>query len=365
MTTDLDLGLRHDDDLPPLRGRRRRRGGALVVLVALLVLAALVAGVLAGARALVSVLDVADYRGNGTGSVVLQVRTGDTAADIARTLADADVVKSEESFTRAADRDDRSRSVQPGFYRLRTQMKATRALALLLAPSSRVSSRVVVPEGTQLAAVLPLVAKNARIPLADLRAAATRPREFNLPTACGGQLEGCLFPATYLFPPGTSARDALGQMVARFAHAAEEVRLDAGAKTLRLSPAQVLTVASLLEEEAAVHADYPKVARVVYNRLAKGMPLQLDSTINYVRKERKFHLLLRDLKLNSPYNTYLHKGLPPTPISSPGAVALEAALHPAPGGWLYFVTIDKAGHTAFATSYQQFVKLKKQGAAAR
>ncbi|MGI8683188.1 MAG: endolytic transglycosylase MltG, partial [Mycobacteriales bacterium] len=107
---------------------------------------------------------------------------------------------------------------------------------------------------------------------------------------------------------------------------------------------------------------FPKVAAVIYNRLARGMPLQMDSTINYVLPERKGHLTADDIRLNSPYNTYRVTGLPPTPIGSPGELALRAALSPTPGDLLYFVTIDKAGHNAFTSSYAEFLQLKAQGA---
>ena len=105
----------------------------------------------------------------------------------------------------------------------------------------------------------------------------------------------------------------------------------------------MLTIASIIEKEAGSKADYPKVARVIYNRLAKHMKLQLDSTINYVLPQRKGHLSQADLEIDSPYNTYLHVGLPPTPIDSPGEEALKAALAPADGNWTFFVTVDKQG----------------------
>lgn len=360
MTTDLDLGLRHDDEHPPAPRRRRRRlGRALVLLAVLAALAGIATVGMLGVRAFTRfTASAADYPGPGTGSVIVQVRTGDTATDIAATLVDQGVIKSADAFRVAAQADSRSLGIQPGYYQLRRQMRASDALALLLDPASRVSSKVAIPEGTPLPVLLALIAQHARIPLAQLQAAAKRPATLGLPAACRGQLEGCLFPATYLFPPGISAAAALKQLVARFDQAAQEVRLGAGAAALRLSPYQVLTVASILEKEARLPGDFPKVARVIYNRLARNMPLQLDSTVNYAMRVRKGNLSLQDLKLNSPYNTYLHPGLPPTPISSPGTVALQAALHPSAGPWLYFVTMDSSGRTAFAATYAEFLALR-------
>ncbi len=364
MTTDLGLGLRHDDDdvFPPRRRSALTRFGRVVVLLtALLVILGIVAVGVVGVRAVARRFPPADYSGPGKGSVVVQVRTGDTAGDIGVTLAAADVVKSADAFRRAAASDDRSRTIQPGYYRVRAQLPAAAALGLLLQPSARLSSRVVVPEGTTLPKALLALSAGARIPLADLRRVAAHPAALGVPATCGGQLEGCLFPATYLFQPGTTATDALSQMVDRFGEAAAAVGLDAGAKALHVRPYQVLVIASLLEKEAALPQDFPKVARVVYNRLARGMPLQFDSTVVYALNRAKGHLSIADTRIASPYNTYLHKGLPPTPINSPGEVALRAALHPTAGNWLYFLTVDKAGHTAFTSSYAQFQRLKAAG----
>ena len=136
------------------------------------------------------------------------------------------------------------------------------------------------------------------------------------------------------------------------------VDLENGAAKLKLTPYQVVTIASLVEAETPLDSDRGKVARVVLNRLAAGMPLQLDSTINYVRAERKARLSLEDITVASPYNTYKNKGLPPTPINSPGLKALQAALAPAEGNWIYFITIDKAGHSLFTNSYQAFLAAK-------
>jgi UPF0755 protein len=119
----------------------------------------------------------------------------------------------------------------------------------------------------------------------------------------------------------------------------------------------VLTLASIIEREGRLTADFPKIAEVFYNRLHRNMALQSDATLYYVLPPNHGSLTAADLKLNSPYNTRIHTGLPPTPIASPGETALTAALHPAHGPYLYFVTIDKAGHAAFATTLDEFNRL--------
>jgi UPF0755 protein len=277
---------------------------------------------------------------------------------VGRTLEAAGVVRSAEAFTDAASGDQRATALQPGYYRLHHRMSGAAALALLLDPSSRVSSRVTVPEGATETQVLSLYANHTSLGMAALRAAIRAPKATPLPAYAHGRAEGFLFPSTYDVDPGTTADGAISAMVAQFTKRADALGLESGAQRLGLTPYQVVTVASILEKEAGVASDFPKVARVVYNRLRAGMALQLDSTLNYVLTERKAHLTTADLANQSAYNTYTHQGLPPTPIDNPGERALAAALHPASGDWIYFITVDKAGHSAFTADYQEFLRLK-------
>ena len=127
-----------------------------------------------------------------------------------------------------------------------------------------------------------------------------------------------------------------------------------------MTPYQVLTIASILQAEVAPQ-DFAKVARVIMNRLDANMPLQLDSTVNYVLGIRESVLNEDQLATKSEYNTYLVEGLPPTPINSPGADAIDAALNPAKGDWTYFVTVDpQTQNTKFTNSYEKFLKYKEQ-----
>ncbi len=331
-------------------------------MVVLLVLAALLGGAALGGRALLSQLrgggDTADYAGAGQGEVLVEVAEGDTASDIAGRLHQKDVVKSPGAFRRAAAADERSRSVQPGVYRLRTQMSARAALTRLLDPEARARTRVTLPEGVTAGEALVRIAEATDLELADLRAAAAKPGALGLPAFARGRLEGLLFPATYDVAPGTSAADALRMIVDRFEQEVNGIGLTDRARRLGRDPYDVLITASLVEEETAAPADRPKVARVVYNRLRAGMRLQFDSTVNYVRKERKLRLSSQDLQVESAYNTYRNAGLPPTPISSPGVESLEAALAPARGDYLYFVVVDEDGRSLFTRSYDEFVAAK-------
>ena len=352
--------LLYEDEAPA----PRRRSGARGTVIALVVLALIAGLAVFGGKAVLSRFGgpPPDYDGQGSGEVTVQVPRGASIAGIGDVLETAGVVKSARAFTRAAKDEPRAIKIQPGYYKLRSQMKASLALALLLDPKSRLLSRVTIPEGTTLDRTLQLIAKNVSdVPLAALREAAANPAALDLPEWAGGKLEGLLFPATYDIEPGTSAVDVLRILVDEFEVRAERLQLVERAAELKMTPSQMLVIASLVEGETGKESDRGKVARVVYNRLAKDMRLQFDSTVKYaygLKGVTKTRLLYRDLDIASPYNTYRVDGLPPAPINSPGEAALEAALTPTPGAWLYFVVIDKEGHSAFAVTAAEFAQLK-------
>jgi len=171
--------------------------------------------------------------------------------------------------------------------------------------------------------------------------------------------EGFLFPNTYDFLKSTTAADVVTRLLDEF-HQETATLPWRNAKKLGVSEYQIVIIASLIEREARFQTDRPKVARVIYNRLAAGMKLQIDATVQYALGKTKPVLTYADLRVESPYNTYLHGGLPPTPIASPGLASLRAALEPAKGPWLWFLVTDSAGHETFTASYQTFLNLKRQ-----
>ena len=330
--------------------------GLLVVGVVIL---ALLAGIGFGGRKLYTAFTgPADYHGSGSGRVVVQIKAGDTAFQIGSTLLAQGVVKSVGAFTDAARANSRSRSLQPGFYGLRLKMSGAAALAMLLDPRSRVKGRVTLPEGITTAKVVDRLVQYTDLKRADILAALANPAVLELPAYAHGQVEGFLFPSTYDVDAKAGAVAALTMMTERYAEQAAGLDLEAGAHALGISPYDVVKIASLIEAETPLDADRSKVARVILNRLRRGMPLQLDSTVNYGLPVKHARLSLADIRRDTPYNSYIHKGLPPTPIDSPGVKALQAALTPATGDWLYFITIDKAGHSLFTSSYDAFVKAK-------
>lgn len=353
----LGLGMAPDEAPSGPRGRRPR-SGARPLVVALAALVVLALGVVLGVRALTG--GPADYQGDGTGSVTVVVNPGDSLRQIGRTLAAAGVVADESAFVDAASADPRAQSIAPGTYTLREQMSAASAVALMLDPTSRQVRRLVIPEGWRLDRIVAAAAKATGLSPDALKASLSRAGSLGLPSYAHGNPEGFLFPATYQFEPGVTADQVVSAMLARFGQAAQDADLTTSAKALGRTPLEIVTVASILEIEAGP-ADYAKVARVLYNRLAAGMPLQLDSTVNYALGASSLHLTADQLTTDSPYNTYLHKGLPPGPIDSPGDAAIQAALNPASGPWMYFVTTDPSTKTTeFATTYDQFLALKKK-----
>lgn len=357
------------------KARRQRHRRALLLMSVLLV------GVVAVATWLVVIpiyhyINPADYSGNGSGNVVVEVNQNDDASAIAKTLHDKGVVASERAFKDAANDNSKSRTIQPGSYELHKHMGAKNALALLLDPKSRVRSDVVVPEGLTTAEVV----KRLTTPPCDngsgssgqcgpgldkaaVAAAVKNVKGLGLPTdyLSGGKtpssVEGFLYPATYYFPAKTTAVEALGQMITNFTDQARSTNFTAAAQANHITPYQQLIIASIAQSEAKFPEDMPKVARVILNRIVADRPLQVDATSSYECKlagTPADKCIYRDVP--GPYNTYTHPGLPPTPIGNPGAEAMQGAAHPAAGNWLYYVNGDAEGHLYFTNSETDFAR---------
>ncbi len=234
------------------------------------------------------------------------------------------------------------------------------AAATATASPSAEAKKLVVTEGLRLSETVNVAAQDTGLPKADFQLALQSPRALGLPAWAKGRPEGFLFPATYDVAGNETADEVLGRMVKRFNQASADLDLENRARKRGMTPYQVLTIASILQAEVAPQ-DFAKVARVIMNRLDANMPLQLDSTVNYVLGIRESVLNEDQLATKSEYNTYLVEGLPPTPINSPGADAIDAALNPAKGDWLYFVTVDpETQNTKFTNSYEKFLKFKEQ-----
>lgn len=344
-------------------GRRRKR--RLVVVLALL--AAVVVGVSAWVVVpkVVSIFAVPDYSGSGSGRVAVVVAQGDTASDIANALVKAGVVKSSKAFVNAADNNPAAANIQPGTYVLRHHMSGAAALTLLLNPSSRSrAGDVVITEGaTSFDVEKKLIQVLGSKQQAAVQKAFAAVGSLGVPLGyqpASGTLtsvEGFLFPATYTVDPSASPTDILQNMTTRFAEHDRSTGFANDAKTLGLTPYQALIIASIAQAEARFPDDMPKVVRVILNRLAANRPLQIDATTRYGALVNGVDPgSISYNRYPTPYNSYLHDGLPPTPISNPGAEALDAAVHPAAGDWMYYVNSDAAGHLFFTDSEAEFAR---------
>jgi UPF0755 protein len=277
--------------------------------------------------------------------VAIEIAQGATGSDIAAQLFEKGVVKSVRSFFGVAVGDTRAAKIAPGVHMISRKLCAKDALEQLL-DSKRIAGLINVVEGEWNSEVFDDMVK-AGYQRSEIKKAFAQLR---LPAGFKS-LEGLLFPAQYSFAKGTSASAAIESMVER---AQMELKsagiLEAKGK---FNSQELLTIASIIQAEGGL-ADFTKVSRVIRNRLEKGMPLQMDSTIHYAQKLRgNIFLSTKSTLLNSPYNTYRRYGLPPGPIGNPGRQALLAAVNPEPGNWIYFITVAP-NDTRFTSSFDEF-----------
>jgi len=360
-----------DEEYPPEGGRRKKRGrsipGCLAALVALALIAAgAYVAVTKGAEFIRDQFSTsADYPGPGRGKVTFEVESGDTVGQIGRNLKAKGVVESVDAFMEAAGSNT---SIQVGYYQLKKEMRAADAFEILSNPANIIKNTVTIIEGQRVADVLPKLAEATGYPVKAFQKALQDPTRIGLPEYANGNPEGYLFPSTYDFGPKDKPVDMIKRMVDRWHQAAEDADLEAKAAEMGYTPAEIMTIASLIEAEG--RGDYrAKIARVIYNRLeidpnpAAGF-LQIDASVNYALGRTGSTVITDEDKesvADSPYNLYTHKGLPPTPIEAPGDDAIEAALNPEDGPWFFYVTVNLAtGETKFTDSYDEFLQFKAE-----
>ena len=326
---------------------------AAIVLVALLVLGGGSAYLFRSQiRAVIDTISGVDYQGSGTGTATLVIESGDTGEAVATKLVKLGVTK-DFSFTykRIIARDPK---FVPGTFTLRKQMSADSALDLIANPSSKVVTRVTVKEGLRIGNVLKVLSSESGIALSDFQEAVKNPTVYGLPATLPN-MDGYLFPATYEIEPGSKATDVIRMMVDR---------MSAELKKFGVSDAkrhEVLTMASIVQKEARQTPDFYKVSRVFYNRLKVGMHLQSDATVSYGSGGTTVTTTDAERADGNLYNTYVHAGLPVGPIGAPGETAIDAALHPADGTWLYFCAINlKTGETVFSTTLAEHGRAVKK-----
>lgn len=364
---DLFTGERTTEDVgvtpPPADRRRRRRRGWIALIVVLALLGALAAGGLwvwttyeKQIREVMGWTEPAEYApGEATGEALLTIESGDTGASISPKLFEAGVTRTSSAFYDYLIQTGQNPPFQPGTFRLQQKMTSEAALAAILDPANRLENTALIREGLTVDRTIETLASDLAIPLSDLQAAVADPSVYGVPAT---SLEGWLFPATYTFDPGTTATQIIQSMVDRTVASLDNAGVPVDDRE------RVLTIASIIEREARSENDFYNVSRVIQNRLDQGMRLQMDSTAQYGYGE------LHDGTASSSsealadvndWNTYVIDGLPKTPIANPGDRAIDAAMHPADGPWLYFVTVNlETGETVFSTTYEEHLAAVKR-----
>jgi UPF0755 protein len=340
-----------DDGYPP-RERKSRRGLA-GALIAILVVAGLVASGFyvwntfePQIRSVMGWQEPNDFEGAGSGEILVTIADGDTGEAVANTLESSGVTKTSDAFYDLLVAQDDDVVFQPGVYRLAKQMSAQAALDALQDPANKIERTAVIREGLTGARIIEELSAATDIPVEDFEAAVEDPTQFGVPESAVS-IEGWLFPATYTFDPGLTATQVVQTLVDRTVSSLDSAGVPEEDRE------RVLTIASIIQREARQSDDFYKVSRVIQNRLDDGMRLEMDSTAQYGVDEASGSVWSSAEALGSenPWNTYQRDGLPVGPIASPGDVAIDAAMHPADGGWIFFVTVNlDTGETVFSNT---------------
>ncbi len=340
---------------------RHRLKGWTAVLVALAVVIG--GGWFVGTRAWDAFMEFRtseDYIGaEGLADVEVEVPSGATMAQIGQTLQDADVIKSSDTFRDySRSRPDEAATMQAGTYRMRTQISAEAAFERLIDPNNIVRNMIQLPEGLRLSEAVAQLAERSKLPKEEFDAVLNDPGQLNLPAWAENRPEGFLYPDTYEIGREPTALGVLQIPIEQFKRVATEIDFENRAASSPAGDAyQALIMASIVEREARTPEQRAQVARVFYNRLEEGMPLQSDATTAYaVGKVGRAATTPEERASDSPYNTYNDATagkLTPGPISSPSRSSLEAAVAPAEGNWLYFVTVNlDTGETEFNDTFE-------------
>jgi UPF0755 protein len=303
------------------------------------------------------------FAGAGHGRVIVVIPKDSTASTVGSILARDGVVSSGFFFELRALVEGKRGDLHPGRFLMKKGESYSAAIAALSQPPpAAIPVKVVIPEGEnrlQIAEIAAADGLTGSYAKASERSPLLNPASYGAPKDTPN-LEGFLFPATYDMKAGAPVSRLVGEQLTAFQErfGPEEVHR---AHELHVTPYQLLTVASMVEREAQLPGDRPKIAAVIYNRLRLGMPLGIDATIYYAVEQAQgiatytHELTESQLRIDSPYNTRTHRGLPPTPISNPGMASIEAAAHPAHVSYLYYVAgADGCGEQVFSTTYAQF-----------
>ena len=280
----------------------------------------------------------------------VMIPKGVTVRAAAESLANAHVIDSPRLFRWYASIRGRERAIKPGTYTFSERENYATVLDALVSGKG-IMHAVVVPEGFDLREITRVLVKALAVPEDSIRVAVTDSawkRRLDVPAPT---LEGYLFPATYSFADGTTAREAVKEMLERF-ESVWKPEWDARLQAMAISRNDAMAMASIVEKEARKPEERPIISAVYWNRVRKGMKLQADPTVQFALPAHVERVFFKDLEVDSKYNTYRYAGLPPGPIASPGEASIVAALNPANVPYLYFVA-HPDGHHEFRTTFAE------------
>ncbi len=331
--------------------RRRVLFGSLAMLISVGLLAGIATIASDSIRDFISKFQIADYSGEPGPDTVIVIEAGDDGAAVARKMVDADIILSFDAIYR--DMLTTDFTIYPGTYTFPTKLSGQRALEILIEGKNRVVVQTTIPEGFRIREIVPQLAADLNLEAKDIETAIAA-IQTRLPDDALNA-EGYLFPATYTFDPGVTAQTVIDTMVDRTE--AELAQYDMALK----DSLELMSLAALIQVEAKLSEDFFKVSRVFQNRLKIDMLLQSDATVSYGTGGTTVTTTDAQRADRNPYNTYVYKGLPAGPISNPGELAIEAALRPADGEWLFFVTVNlKTGETKFSETVAEHDKAAQE-----
>jgi UPF0755 protein len=292
----------------------------------------------------------------------IEVVKGDTLSDVATKLEEAGVIKSAFVFELQARYEGYGTEIKTGRYTFEPGQDSEVILQKLTEGEAAPMIAITIPEGLTIEETAGTVAAESGVPASRFEKAARR-TDYGYAFLNDPEIkttEGYLFPAKYEFEKGVKAEQIVDRLLGQYLLETQELDIADAKERLDLTEYQLLTVASLIEKEAATPEEKPVIASVIYNRMHRGTPLQIDATIQYALKEPKENLSLADLKIDSHYNTYEHKGLPPGPICSPSRESLRAAMNPEDTNYLFYVLRADGRKHFFTSNYDDFLRAKEE-----
>ena len=307
---------------------------------------------------------IGPYNKNNTKGIVVEIPQGSTTDTISDILYKNNLIKNKVMFKISVKLSNKAQQFKAGKY-LFNQTYSNKQIIndLSLGKIYKDGIKITIPEGSTSREIVSILVDKKLGNQDSYEALISNPKEFYndfkfLEEDDITSLEGFLYPSTYYFDENSSEKEVLSTMLSQFNKVYTD-KLRDRQKELNMTTEQVVNLASIVEKEAILDKDRPIIASVFYNRLKIGMPLQSDATIQYIFKERKKIVTYKDLEIDSPYNSYKNKGLPPTPISSPGIESIKATLYPEKTDYLYFVAKMDGGNN-YSKNYEDHLKYVKE-----